>query len=263
MRKLHFDYDMHIEYSKPVSICYFTIKCIPGTTQRQRLCNMSIELFPKVSYSNGTDSFGNASIYGCVDEEHREFCFHITGDVETGLTEYEEELDEDMEAIFRHSYQLNQPGEQLKAYYERIKEQLPKDTYQMALYLMHRLYEEFTYEKNCTSVNTTAEEAWAQGKGVCQDYAHIMIALLHMEGVCARYVVGMLIGEGASHAWVEVLYRGKWYGFDPTNDSIVTDAHIRLGVGRDASDCLINRGVMRGGGNQTQTIAVSVQELIE
>ena len=68
-------------------------------------------------------------------------------------------------------------------------------------------------------------------------------------------------GEGASHAWVEILSDGKWYGLDPTNNVVVSDEHIKIGVGRDAKDCEINRGIIIGGGNQTLTICVNVEEV--
>ncbi|MCC8167968.1 MAG: transglutaminase family protein, partial [Clostridiales bacterium] len=82
--------------------------------------------------------------------------------------------------------------------------------------------------------------------------------LLHLRGQPPRSVTGMIPGEGASHAWVEACCDGNWYGFDPTNDTIVSNSHIRIGTGRDASDCLINRGIMRGGGQQTQEVRVRV-----
>lgn len=259
MKQLRFDYFMEIEYSEAVSLCHFTIKCFPKNTLRQRVEGMSIALTPAVPYSIGTDSFGNRQIYGRDDILHHIFSFRITGKVRTGDSLWEEEAEEDRIAVFRHPYRLNRAQEGLRAYYGKIAGEMPEDVYEKGQYLMHCLYRDFAYEKGVTDVHTTAEEAWRLGKGVCQDYAHILIALLHMEGIPARYVTGMLIGEGASHAWVEALYRGRWYGFDPTNDSPVTDNYIKIGVGREASDCLINRGIMHGGGTQRQTIEVVVR----
>lgn len=109
-----------------------------------------------------------------------------------------------------------------------------------------------------TNIDTKGEEAFLQGKGVCQDYAYIFIALMHFAGIPARYTTGMIVGEGVSHAWVEALWNGKWYGLDSTNDVLVTEEHIKIGVGRDAKDCMINRGIMHGGGLHTQTIKVNV-----
>lgn len=260
MKRLYFDYLMKIEYSEAVSLCHFTIKCFPKNTLRQKVGGVSVALTPAVPYSIGTDSFGNRQIYGRDDILHHIFSFRITGKVRTGDSLWEEEADEDQMAVFRHPYGLNRAEEGLLAYHAQTAADLPGDDYEKALFLMHRLYQDFSYEKGVTDVHTTAEEAWKLGRGVCQDYAHILIALLHMEGIPARYVTGMLIGEGASHAWVEALYRGRWYGLDPTNDGPVTDNHIKIGVGREASDCLINRGIMHGGGTQTQTIEVIVNE---
>ncbi len=260
MKKLHFDYCMQIAYSEVVSVCHFTIKCFPMKTLRQEVESTSIELYPAVTYSTGEDSFGNRQIYGENTIPHDTFQFHITGDVRTGLAGWEKEDDGKMTAVFRHPHGLNVAGEALYAYHVGLKTSLPAGNYEKGIYLMNRLYHDFAYEKGCTGMDTTAEQAWKLGRGVCQDYAHIMIALLHREGIPARYVTGMMIGEGASHAWVELCHEGKWYGLDPTNNAPAGDDYIRIGCGRDAADCLINRGIMHGGGNQMQTVRVSVTE---
>ena len=261
MKKLTFDYYMQIDYSEVVSSCHFTIKCLPKETLRQRVGEVTIKLSPDVSYNAGTDSFGNGQIYGWDDVDHTTFSFCVTGDVCAGLDRREEKIDEDMLAVFCHPHGLNRAEEALSAYYEKLAGSLPADAYEKALFLSHSLHEDFVYEKGCTDVGTTAEEAWKLGRGVCQDYAHILIALLHMEKIPARYVTGMIPGEGASHAWVEIAKDGYWYGIDPTNDIPVGDNYIKIGEGRDAADCLINRGIMHGGGNQKQTVRVSVVEV--
>lgn len=260
MKKLTFDYYMQIDYSEVVSSCHFTIKCLPKETLRQRVDKVSIQLSPDVPYNAGVDSFGNGQIYGWDDVDHTTFSFRVTGDVYTSPERREEKTNEDMLAVFRYPHGLNLAGESLISYHEGLVGALPADAYDKALFFMHRLHEDFVYEKGCTDVGTTAEEAWKQGKGVCQDFAHILIALLHRERIPARYVTGMIPGEGASHAWVEIAQNGFWYGIDPTNDIPVGDNYIKIGVGRDAADCLINRGIMHGGGNQSQLVRVSVME---
>ena len=294
MSKLHFNYTMRIGYTQPASVCRFTIKCLPVDTLRQTISELSIRIFPENDYMHGKDSFGNRSIYGCVNELHNEFRFEISGTAETGACPYEEIAQTEDIGIFRYPYGCNRPGEKLRWYSEKLNDEMAvslgmSDTGQLteehgrytqqdisgqsngkgsAVYatcveLMHRLYADFRYQSGCTDMKTTAEEAWSQGCGVCQDYAHIYIALLHLRGIPARYVTGMIPGEGASHAWVEACCDGRWYGFDPTNDMTVGDSYIRIGVGRDASDCLINRGLMRGGGQQTQEVHVVVEESIQ
>lgn len=259
MKKLHFDYSMQIHYSEPVSTCHYTIKCIPPDTDRQKLEQVAIALSAKEPPGRSMDSFGNHILYGTVEGDHTEFSFHISGDVTVGRTEAESTGKESMLGLFRYPYGLACPGEGLRAYYGALG--LQGTAYGKGLDLMHRLYRDFTYEKNVTNIHTSAEEAWNLKKGVCQDYAHIMIALARMEGIPARYVCGMLVGEGYSHAWVELLCEDGWHAFDPTNDVTVSDSHIKLGVGRDAGDCEINRGVMHGGGTQTQQIQVTVGEV--
>lgn len=111
-----------------------------------------------------------------------------------------------------------------------------------------------------TAIQTTAEEAMALGMGVCQDYSHILLSLCRMEHIPSRYVVGMLIGEGLSHAWVEICDNGHWIALDPTNNLIVDDQHIKISSGRDYQDCIINQGLFVGQTTQVQTIHVSVTE---
>ncbi|MGN0338316.1 MAG: transglutaminase domain-containing protein [Lachnospiraceae bacterium] len=264
MKKLSYDYYMKIGYSIPVENCHFTIKCFPQNTDRQSVLTQKIEISAP-GYSEGNDGLGNRQIYGSVECEHDIFVFHTTGEVESGLRDYEEPAVEEKIGMFRYAHGCNVPGMGLRNYFEElVRAQVitdGQDDLQKSIALMHRLYQDFKYEKNKTTMSTTAEQAWQIGAGVCQDYAHILIALCQMAGIPARYVTGMLIGEGASHAWVEVLAGERWYPLDPTNDCTVTDSHIKIGTGRDAGDCLINRGIMHGGGTQTQEIRVTVAEI--
>lgn len=260
MKKLDFEYRMRIEYSIEVSKCNFTIKCIPKTNKRQQISNLSIKIDPPTTYQEGKDGLNNQQIYGSNDYPHKFFEFVITGQAMTGVGTYDEEYDDNIDMLFKHPYGLNQAGDTIKSYFNSIKPYVVEDKLQRAKYIMARLHRDFQYLKNSTTIDTPAEEAFSQGYGVCQDYAHIFIALSHLAKIPARYVTGLIIGEGESHAWVEVLYEGKWYGFDPTNNETVGENHIKLAIGRDARDCMINRGIMHGGGLHTQTINVCVKE---
>lgn len=249
MQKLHFTYEMQIEYSVEVARCNYTIKCIPKNTARQRIEDTNIHLFPETTYCMGMDGLKNPQIYGVNEEPHKIFCFRIEGTATTGLSDYEEKEDENLAMIFKHPHGLNVPGTGILSYYEKNPLAPGLSPYEQAIELMHSLHRDFHYQPCSTNVDTTAEEAFLQGQGICQDYAHIFISLLHLAGIPARYVTGFIVGEGASHAWVEVLWNHKWYGLDPTNDMLVKEEHIKIGVGRDAKDCTINRGIMHGGGS--------------
>jgi transglutaminase-like putative cysteine protease len=88
-----------------------------------------------------------------------------------------------------------------------------------------------------------------------------MISILRRAGIPARYVVGMMKGEGFSHAWVEAVISGVWVGFDPTNDNLVDDTYIKISSGRDYQDCIVNRGFFNGCVTQKQNIKVVVREV--
>ena len=128
------------------------------------------------------------------------------------------------------------------------------------------VYKNFKYIKGVTNVETKLDEIWTLKAGVCQDFAHILLMMLRLLNVPARYVSGYvcprdkhLRGEGATHAWVEayIPFYG-WLGFDPTNNCVVSDLHVRLAVGRSFSDCSPVKGTYRGTSNHTLEVGVSV-----
>ena len=252
---------MEINYAEMVSSCNYTIKCIPQKNSRQNPDDIKIQLIPPSEYSLGFDGLKNRQIYGKNSQPHDRFVYKISGDITVGLSLYDELENDDISMVFKHPHGLNIPGERIKEYYNSLDVDSISDDYTRALNVMYRFYEDFEYRSNTTNIYTTAEQAFSQGYGVCQDFAHIFIALMHLSRIPARYVTGLLIGEGESHAWVEVLCDGKWYGLDPTNNKPVFDEHIKLGVGRDANDCMINRGIMRGGGSHVPRIKVNVEEI--
>jgi transglutaminase-like putative cysteine protease len=153
---------------------------------------------------------------------------------------------------------------------------------QAALALMHRVHADFRYESQSTDIDTPLAQAFAQRRGVCQDFAHLMAGALRMLGLPARYVSGYLLtsaaegsapllGADASHAWVQLWCPGTpgvpasgpgagWLDMDPTNDLVPATGHVRVAVGRDFGDVTPLRGVIRGGGQHTLRVAVTTAE---
>ena len=144
--------------------------------------------------------------------------------------------------------------------------------------LMQRIHQDFAYETEATDVSTPALEALELRKGVCQDFAHIMLGCLRSLGLPARYVSGYLlthpapgrprlVGRDASHAWVSVYLPGEspeagtWADLDPTNDRMPGEDYVRLATGRDYSDVSPIRGVIHGGANHTLRVAVTVSPM--
>lgn len=128
------------------------------------------------------------------------------------------------------------------------------------------IFKEFSYIKGITTIDTTLDEIWDLHAGVCQDFAHLLLAMLRMIKIPARYVSGYICpnkngmrGEGATHAWVEALlpFHG-WIGIDPTNNCLVSDGHVKLAVGRNFADCTPVKGFFKGDAEQIMEVAVSV-----
>ncbi|MGB8830520.1 MAG: transglutaminase family protein [Candidatus Sulfotelmatobacter sp.] len=122
--------------------------------------------------------------------------------------------------------------------------------------IMSSIHSSFKYVKKSTAVNSPIEDALRSRQGVCQDFAHIMIALVRNAGIPCRYVSGYLyhggadansVAEGATHAWVEALLPGiGWVGFDPTINRLAGEKHIRTAIGRDYADVPPTMGMMKG-----------------
>lgn len=128
------------------------------------------------------------------------------------------------------------------------------------------VYTNFAYTKGITTINTTLDEVLELKKGVCQDFAHLLLQLMRTAGVPARYVSGYICpketglrGEGATHAWVEIYSPVQgWLGLDPTNNIWVMDTHVKLAVGLNFNDCTPVKGTFKGLAKQTLSVNVSV-----
>ena len=128
-----------------------------------------------------------------------------------------------------------------------------KTPYKAALELCEYIYTNFKYIQGVTNVNSTIEDVWNLKAGVCQDFTNILLQIVRMCGIPARYVSGYICpsdditrGEGATHAWIEVYipFYG-WLGIDPTNNAIANENHVRIAVGRNYDDCSPVKGVFK------------------
>lgn len=258
-RILQFCYCMTLDFSEPVQKHQFTLRMIPQSDKRQQISDCTITLEPVCTLCEDADTFGNRYIYGEIEHLHSRFYVEVAG---TAQINGKVQLDCDQPMIALASYrfpsQYTRAGNCLKQYYELHGLRKEEGARAFSTRLLHQIYKDMTYVQGVTDIHTTAEQALAGKKGVCQDYAHMMIALCRIAGIPSRYVVGMMLGEGYSHAWVEVCADGRWYGMDPTNDREVDDTYIKISHGRDYQDCIVNRGTFRGNGMQTQQVKVVV-----
>jgi transglutaminase-like putative cysteine protease len=144
---------------------------------------------------------------------------------------------------------------------------VPGDPLATAGGLCGAVYRALAYAPGSTTVRTTADEALGAARGVCQDFAHVMIAACRALDLPARYVSGYMFAPqrgtaSASHAWVDVFVPGPgWIALDPTHDSQQTDHYVRLAVGRDYADVPPTRGVYKGAGRESMAVDVHVEQV--
>lgn len=249
MPVLTFDYTM--ELSSPMNAAAlahehaFTLRCVPQETKTQHVLDFEISVEPKVPLAFGTDGFGNSYCFGNIHNSHEAFRVNVKGKVQK-FPENFDDASEESQMIFRHESEMTKAGETIKKWNEKI----PSDVN----FLRDFVHEKMAYVSSSTNAFTTAEEAAKNGKGVCQDFAQIMISLCRLQKIPCRYVAGILKGEGKSHAWVECAVNGKWIPLDPTNPNVSQAEQIIFSRGRDSLDCEINRGVYRGSAFSNQKI---------
>ena len=259
MRILTYQFETTLQFSEAVSDHSFVLRCMPKGDAAQTVMDAQIILTPHAGVAMQTDGFGNRLQVGRLSEPHDSFDFISSGmvvvDPATDVPEpvypmylrHSRYADADA-AIAAFAAQAAQDGDAGMSAWAR------------ALALADALHAHLTYEKGVTDVTTCATQAFALGKGVCQDFSHVYLALCRSAEIPARYVNGLMLGEGATHAWVEVHDGVRWRGIDPTNDRVVDDTYIALSRGRDFSDCPIESGVFTGGARQEQQVMVRVTE---
>ena len=133
------------------------------------------------------------------------------------------------------------------------------------LALSQAVAEAVRYRKNSTSVSTTALQAFEAGAGVCQDQAHVMVAVCRSLGIAARYVSGYFYAANepylASHAWVDVcldVANRRWVSIDITHSCLIDQRHVRLAMGTDYDACPPIKGVRQGGGEESMTVSITI-----
>ena len=147
---------------------------------------------------------------------------------------------------YLYQSQYTVPNDELKDFYGQIKAKCTGTVQDKAAFLCSELSDVFGYKKGVTDTSTTAAQAFALKEGVCQDFSHILISLLRMDGIAARYIAGLAFCDGETHSWVEFWTGDHWEGIDPANNCPVNDDYLIIAQGRDFRDCAIDRGVMYG-----------------
>jgi len=278
-------------YGAPVDLGYHLLRLVPPATARQRLIEHAIAIDPRPERVGAlVDHFGNAVRHVAIERRHDAFAAELSATVEVGAAKAEPPAGPPWEEIAAAIRDDGFTGEWAAAEFAYASPLAPEDAAARAYCaesltpkrpivtalreITRRINRDFAYVPGATTVTTPVAEVMRIRRGVCQDFAHVMIAGLRAHGLPARYVSGYVRtypppggterrGGDASHAWAAAWCGPTvgWIEFDPTNDLIVNEEHIVLAYGRDFSDVSPLRGVILGGGAHTVEVSVTVKPL--
>lgn len=259
MKTLEFVFDARLDFSGPVTDHQFTLRCVPANCRSQQLQSLRVTLLPETRLYRLRDGFGNEMLSGTLNGPHTQLHYRAQGTAVTDSRRREKADPGPASAVYRTPGLLTAPSPALRAYAAGLPLNGRSDR-QKARLLCTAAGSRLRYAPGTTTNATTAAQAFELCAGVCQDYTHVFLALARLCGLTARYCMGLTLGEGATHAWAEVLLPEGWVGFDPTRGCVAGEGYLRFAVGRDAADCPAERGVFRGNAGQTQTVAMSLRE---
>ena len=266
-------------YAAPVIDCANQLMIYPLEDGRLDVKTQVVTISNNPDIAFFTDYFGNQVGVFTVIKPHTELLIDSVLQVETTPIQFpmDEETAEQqwqhlvdirhdvafMDFLDPHTSPLHQ---EIRAALEGVVDGREKPL-KNALILSEYVFANLQYEQGVTSVETPTEEIWQLKAGVCQDFAHLLLFMLRLIGVPARYVSGYVCpkeegvrGAGATHAWVEayIPFYG-WLGLDPTNNTIVNDGHVRMAIGRNFADCTPIKGTYKGTGAHTLTVSVHIE----
>ena len=299
--KLSVTHETRYEYAHAVEQAHHIAHMRPLSSDTQQLLSHTLRVQPEpTALTQSIDSYGQQRVYFELATPHAELVVTAESVVITHALppEMTGKLDRvtvpeslPWEAVAEHmQYRAEQrfdaarefaqasplaPIHPTFAKYAAAISSKSQPVYELSKALCQRIHKEFKYSPEATDASTPPIKAFELKKGVCQDFAQIMIAGLRSLGLAARYVSGYLltqpppgrprlIGADASHAWVSVYCpKSGWLDFDPTNNCLAGESHVKLAYGRDYGDVPPLRGVIRGGGEHTLEVAVTVAPLDE
>lgn len=277
------------EYTEPVSLCQNVAHLSARCSGRQRAESPTLSISPEPAViEERVDYFGNPVHYFTIQEPHRELSVRaehrigvsVEAPPEPGATHpwevVRDQLPGDRDPAWLGAYEFVFDSRYVAADARYAEFAAPsfapgRPVLEAALDLTARIHREFVYDPRATTLATPVAEVFEKRRGVCQDFAHLMLACLRSLGLAARYVSGYLstlpppgkprlIGADATHAWCSVFCGDAgWVDLDPTNDQIPGVRHVLLAWGRDYDDVSPLKGVILGGGQHIVKVSVDVR----
>ena len=256
-------------YDTPARYAIQTLRLTPPSLEGQKVRSWTIEAPGMEKAVSFRDGFGNLVHVTTISGLHDGMAIVARGVVETedrcgivrGLAEAAPRR------VFLRDTPMTEADSAIRDLAKKVSGgKPPTDPLDCLHSLMREVRDAIEYEIGSTKAHTTAAEALAEGKGVCQDHAHVFISAARLLGMPARYVNGYFISgraeaSEAHHAWAEAWVEGLgWVGFDPANGMCPTDRYVRLACGFDARMAAPIRGTQRGGENEALEVAVEVDQ---
>ena len=254
MKTLNFSFSTKLTFDDYVHDHSFALRIIPPDTESQKILSCSLNISPSVTTKQTVDAFGNNVTAGYIQGDHRFLDFDIKGTAEVDSSKHSTFL----MPCYLYQSEFTVPDDGLIKFYDELKDKYIGDAIDRAEFFCDILSDIIEYRKGVTTTATTAAEAFAMRSGVCQDFSHILISLLRMDGIPARYIAGLAFCDGETHSWVEYWTGDHWEGIDPANNCPVDDDYLVISMGRDFRDCAIDRGVMFGRYTQQLQLVRSV-----
>lgn len=279
------EHTMEFRYSAHVHLSVMTLHLRPAQNRRQVLRDFSIDTDPAGPLFSFLDPFGNTGHFFDRPARHDRLFVKARSRVDAVATPppagrlgtgawsalKRAAHDPDLWPMLAPS-RFARPSPALHAFLETRKLAPSDDPLDTARELCSHLHSAFEYSPGSTDAHSPIEEILETGRGVCQDYAHVMAAVARLWGIPSRYVSGYLgppagdasfrdegVASGQSHAWVECWFPELgWTAFDPTNDAAGDERHVRVAVGRDYADVPPARGTYQGSAESSLTTEVSV-----
>lgn len=262
MKRYLYCYQTAVAFSEPVRAHNILLRCLPMVGEHQTVEEEHLITPPDFKLRRATDAFGNRIVYGGERAPHKALAYVSTGIVSVG--EYKLREGRIPVRAYLQTTPLTTLSEPCEGQIEergKRREESGERKVVSGESLCHKAHSLLAYTPFATDVTTTASEALKKGQGVCQDFAHVMIALCRQQGIPARYACGFLEGTGATHAWVEVFDGYNWTAFDPTHDRLVEEGYVKIAHGRDSADCPVSRGIYVGAANEQTEINVTLKEI--
>jgi transglutaminase-like putative cysteine protease len=266
-------------YSAPITQSVMELRMHPRTENDQRCLNFQINLTPNAHLIEHRDYLGNIVHHFDIPGQHKQLTITAQAlvDMRPHLLPPDSLPPESwagLDALQAQHYDMlipsrfTEPTDLLQQLARDIGAERRTDPLTLLRELNAAIYRAFDYAPESTEVDSPIDQALEQRRGVCQDFAHIMIALARQLGIPCRYVSGYLFYPkdnkhrsvpDATHAWVECFLPDLgWVGFDPTNNLLCNDRHIRVAVGRDYADVPPTRGIFKGSAETELAVAVRV-----